>query len=195
MSTVADLITGEAQRQGVDPALALEVANAESGLNPNVSDSSAGAIGVFQLEPATAAQLGVNPRDLTQNISGGIRYLAQMLAQFGSIPAALAAYNWGPGSLAAAIAKYGPAWINHLPAETANYIAKITRNLGQQYTATVTPSSVTNAVLDLLAPGGSTDAAGTPAVPVPIGGSLTGLLILTGLALGVYIVAEVVFHD
>lgn len=139
---VADQIVQEAQRQGVDPQLAIEVASAESQLNQNAV-SSAGAIGIFQLEPATAAALGVNPYDVTQNIHGGISYLRQMLAQFGDPALALAAYNWGPGHLANAIAAYGARWpaiAPHAPAETQNYVAKILSNVQTQYAATLNPA-------------------------------------------------------
>jgi len=191
---ITDQIAQEAQRQGVDPALAIEVANAESGLDPNVADSSAGAIGLFQLEPATASQLGVNPRDVGQNIIGGIRYLAQMLAQFGSTAAALAAYNWGPGNLGGAMQKYGAAWAQHLPSETANYVAKILRNVAR-YQATVTPSSVANGVTQMLtpAPGGDQGAAVTPSDGG--GTSIAGLAIVAGLLVGAYILAEVFSGD
>lgn len=197
MPNVSDMIVQEAQRQGVDPSLALEVGRAESNLDPNVPDSTAGAIGVFQLEPATAAQLGVNPRDLTQNIRGGIRYLGQMLAQFGgSVPAALAAYNWGPGNLAKAIAQYATDWINHLPSETAHYISKIVSNLSQ-YKAAITPASVANGVKQVLLPSSPDDSqtvdAGAP--PPPSSSPLVPILILGALGLGAYIVSEVFSDD
>lgn len=136
---VAQTIIDTATRYGVNPALALEVATAESGMNPNTPDSSAGAIGIFQLEPATAAQLGVNPRDPVQNITGGVMYLQQMLSQFGDISEALAAYDWGPGNVARALAAYGAAWLQHAPGETQNYVAKILNGLGTQYSVSVGP--------------------------------------------------------
>jgi hypothetical protein len=135
---VAQTIIGTATTYGVNPALALEVATAESGMNPNTPDSSAGAIGIFQLEPATAAQLGVNPRDPAQNIDGGVRYLAQQLASFGDVSEALAAYDWGPGNVRNAMAKYGAAWLAHAPNETQGYVARILGNLGTQYSVSVT---------------------------------------------------------
>lgn len=190
---IADQITQEAQRQGVDPALAIEVARAESGLDPNVGDSPAGAIGLFQLEPATAAQLGVNPRDVMQNIAGGIRYLGMMLAQFGSIPAALAAYNWGPGNLGGAMQQYGTAWAQHLPAETSNYVAKIMRNLAS-YTATITPASVANGVTQLLTPAAPTDQGGAIATSDGLG-TMSGFAIVGAIIVGVYIFAEVFSGD
>jgi soluble lytic murein transglycosylase-like protein len=73
------------------------VARTESGLNP-AAVSSAGAIGVMQLMPRTAAELGVDPRDPAQNLLGGARYLRAQLDRFdGAIDLALAAYNAGAG--------------------------------------------------------------------------------------------------
>lgn len=120
-----DLITQEAQRQGVDPALALSVAQTESGTcqwapSGAVVVSSAGAIGVFQLEPGTAAQLGVDPTDVNQNIQGGITYLKQLYQKYGSWSQALAAYNWGPTKVNAAISS-GSAW----PTDVWNYVTSI----------------------------------------------------------------------
>ena len=124
------MITAAALRYGVDPSLAVAQARAESNLN-QAAMSPAGAIGVMQLMPATAAWLGVDPYNLAQNIDGGVRYLAMMLQQFGGdVKKALAAYNWGPGNLAKSLTKYGGDWISHLPAETAQYIARITAAVG-----------------------------------------------------------------
>lgn len=101
--SIRDLIIREAQAQGVDPNLALGVAHTESRLNQNAI-SPAGAIGVMQLMPGTAKDLGVNPRDLNQNIKGGVTYLRKMLDTFGGdVSKAVAAYNAGPGN----VMKYG----------------------------------------------------------------------------------------
>lgn len=126
-TSVAAMVQAAAVQYGVDPNLALAVAQRESGLNPNAT-SSAGAQGVMQLMPATAASLGVtNPYDPTQNINAGVRYLASLLSQYGGdTTKALAAYNWGPGNLNNAIAAYGGNWLSAAPAETQNYVAAIT---------------------------------------------------------------------
>lgn len=126
MASIQDMIVSEATAQGVDPQLALSVAQAESDFNPNAR-SPVGAMGVFQLMPATAAGLGVvDPFDAAQNIAGGVRYLSQMLSMWGGdAQKALASYNWGPGNVQKAVTLYGDSWIDHLPAETANYLNKI----------------------------------------------------------------------
>ena len=70
----------------------------ESAYNP-AAVSRAGAIGLGQLMPDTAAELGVDPQDWRQNLDGSARYLAMMLAEFGDMPLALAAYNAGPDAV------------------------------------------------------------------------------------------------
>jgi hypothetical protein len=93
-SGVASQIQAAAPAYGVPPALALAVAQRESGLNQAAVGTS-GEIGVFQLMPGTAAQLGVNPADLTANIDGGLTYLSQLYQQTGDWGTALEAYNGG----------------------------------------------------------------------------------------------------
>ena len=80
--------------------------------------SSAGAIGLGQLMPATARDLGVDPRDPLQNLDGSARYLAMMLETFGDPRLALAAYNAGPD----AVRQYGG-----IPPyrETQNHVARV----------------------------------------------------------------------
>ena len=92
----ADDITAAARDAGVDPRLLAAVAWSESGFDPSAR-SSAGAQGLVQLMPRTAASLGVDPLDPSQALAGGARYLAQQLSAFsGSPELALAAYNAGP---------------------------------------------------------------------------------------------------
>ena len=98
-----------------------------------------GALGLMQLMPGTAAQLGVNPHDPEQNVRGGALYLRQQIDRFGSIPLALAAYNAGPG----AVLRYGG-----IPPyrETQNYVSTIMRRWQPP------PSSHTAAASRIVAP-------------------------------------------
>lgn len=113
------LIAAAAQRHGIDPALLHGLVRAESNFNPNAV-SSAGAQGLCQLMPGTAAALGVtDPFDPAQSLDGGARYLRQQLDAFGGDPTlALAAYNAGPG----AVRRHGgvPPY-----AETQAYVRKV----------------------------------------------------------------------
>jgi soluble lytic murein transglycosylase-like protein len=121
---ILTLLTGAAKQHGVDPRLAIAVARTESGLSPEAK-SSAGAIGIMQLMPETAATLGVqNVQDPRQNIDGGVRYLRQLLDKFdGNTEKALAAYNAGPQ----AVQEY-----DGVPPyqETVEYVAKVKKLYG-----------------------------------------------------------------
>lgn len=124
MPAVEDQIVATAQVYGVDPNLALRVAGRESGFHPEAR-GAAGEIGVFQLLPATAADLGVDPYDLADNIRGGVMYLRQLIDQFGDLIPAVAAYNWGPGRVAAAISQWGVDWLTHAPGSVQAYVSGI----------------------------------------------------------------------
>ncbi|MFT4714925.1 MAG: soluble lytic murein transglycosylase-like protein [Paracoccaceae bacterium] len=80
---------------GVPKELFTRLVQAESNWNPTVI-SPAGAIGLAQLMPATAAILGVDPLDPKANLEGGALYLKQQYQRFGSWKLAIAAYNAGP---------------------------------------------------------------------------------------------------
>lgn len=94
---------------------------------PDVIDGSrispTGDIGIAQFQPATAAELGVDPTDPFASIDAAARYLRQLYDQFGSWDAALAAYNWGPGN----VQRKG---IGAAPASTVAYFSKILADVG-----------------------------------------------------------------
>lgn len=146
-AAIPQMIANSASTYGVPAQISLEVAMRESSLNQNAR-GAAGEIGVYQLMPSTAAGLGVNPSDLTQNIQGGNQYLAQLYARFGDWGAALAAYNWGPGNVANAIAVYGANWFSAIPSSTQDYVQSILGNAGTQYTPAITPDSLVNGAGD-----------------------------------------------
>lgn len=115
---VKNKIIDEAIKQGVDPNLALGIAETESHFNQNAK-SQAGAIGIFQLMPNTAKGLGINPYDEDDNIKGGIKYIKQLLNAFnGDEQKALAAYNWGIGN----VNRKG---LQQAPKETREYVPKV----------------------------------------------------------------------
>ena len=117
-----ELIDQAAERYKVDPDLVRAVVTAESDFDPTCV-STAGAMGLMQLMPETAEDLGISdPFDPAQNIDGGTRYLSKMLARFdGNLNKALAAYNWGPSNVERG---------GSLPAETRNYLKKVARFRG-----------------------------------------------------------------
>lgn len=111
-------ISSTATAYALDPKLVEAVAWRESRFRSGAL-SNKGAIGVMQLMPGTARDLGVDPHDTAQNIRGGTIYLRRMLSEFGGdVRLALAAYNAGPG----AVRKHGgvPPY-----AETQAYVTSI----------------------------------------------------------------------
>jgi hypothetical protein len=125
------LFAAAGAKYGVSPQLLSAVARAESGYNPSAT-SGAGALGLMQIMPSTAASLGVDPMNPVQAIDGAARILAGNLSKFGgSVQLAVAAYNAGAG----AVSRY-----NGIPpyAETQNYVRRVLSYAGLSPAATAT---------------------------------------------------------
>jgi hypothetical protein len=113
----------EGSKYNLDPSLIRHVLLKETGgLKEKASAvSPAGAIGVMQLMPGTARDMGVkDPYDPVQNIEGGVKYLAKMQRKYDDPKIAAIAYNWGPGNTDRWLAQGGD--FNRLPRETQGYI-------------------------------------------------------------------------
>jgi soluble lytic murein transglycosylase-like protein len=123
----ATALTHAAAAANVSPTLLSALVWQESRWNPQAL-SPKGAMGLAQLMPATARNLGVNPADPIANLIGGARYLRMLLDQFdGDVEKALAAYNAGPGRVRSA---------GGVPAiaETRNYVSSIVRRISANFT-------------------------------------------------------------
>jgi len=114
-----EVITSACERFAVDPHLVQAVIKAESNFDPEAV-SNKGAIGLMQLMPDTAREMGVSdPFDPVENIHGGVGYLSQLLNSLnGDVSLALAAYNAGPKRVMS---------YNGIPPfrETVNYIKRV----------------------------------------------------------------------
>jgi hypothetical protein len=117
---IEEMIREVSARYRVDPALVRAVIQTESNWNTSAV-SRKGALGLMQLVPGTAQQLGVNNAfDPKQNLDGGVRYLHTLLERYnGDLDRTLAAYNAGPGAVdrAGGIPRYR---------ETREYVHKVT---------------------------------------------------------------------
>lgn len=118
LSTVVNAATSN----GIPPSLLAALLSHESGFNPSAV-SPAGAVGIAQFMPSTAAGLGVNPYDPVSAINGAARLIASYVKQFGSYSDALAAYNSSSG----AVEKYGG--IPPYP-ETQAYVKNVLASAG-----------------------------------------------------------------
>jgi soluble lytic murein transglycosylase-like protein len=147
---VSRLVRSIAQEEGFDADLAETIAWAESDLGASQGPSKAGALGIMQLMPGTAADLGVSDRCDTQaNVRAGLRYLKSLYDEFGDPLLMLAAYNSGPNSV------YKAQGIPVNP-ETAEYIVKILNRW--KFGGVVKKSALTKSETLAAAPPASEDA-------------------------------------
>lgn len=115
------LASTAAKKYGLPDGLLEAVITAESNWNPKAR-SSAGALGIAQIMPPTAKDLGIDPLDPVQAIDGAARHLARLNKKFGNLDNTIAAYNAGEGN----VQKYGG-----IPPfkETQNYVPKVKANM------------------------------------------------------------------
>lgn len=95
----AELFNAAGVRYGVSPRVLAAIGYVESRFQTDVV-SSAGAVGMMQFLPSTAASMGVDPKDPASAIDGAARYLRSGIDRFGNLEMAIAAYNVGPGAVA-----------------------------------------------------------------------------------------------
>ena len=117
-NNINEIVEKYAQKNNLDKSLVNAVIQAESNFH-NKAVSPAGAQGLMQLMPLTAQNLGVdNPFNPEENISGGTKYLKNLISRYDSVELGLAAYNAGPAN----VNKYGG-----IPPydETRNYVKKV----------------------------------------------------------------------
>jgi hypothetical protein len=146
-STALTAISNASAATGVPISLLTAQALQESGGNQDAVGSS-GEIGLMQLLPSTAAQLGVDPTDINDNAMGGALYDQQLYEQYGSWDLALAAYNSGEGTVNNAVANYGSNWTSGVPASTQNYVTNILGGSGLATTASA-PGGISTLADDL----------------------------------------------
>jgi hypothetical protein len=120
MTDYDELIRQAAVKYNLDPGRFKRQLQVESGLNPNIVNPKSGAAGIAQFMRATARGLGIDPMDPKQAIPASAQLMRAHLNNYqGDYDKALAAYNWGPGN----VQRKG---MENMPAETRNYIQKIT---------------------------------------------------------------------
>lgn len=123
-----DEIREAANRYGIDPTAMLNLGQAESAGNP-YAVSPAGAGGLFQHMPGTAAEMGIDRFNPGQSIDGGVGYFDKMTDKYESPLLADVAYNWGPGNLDKLMEREGTRDLGELyddlPKETQDHLYKV----------------------------------------------------------------------
>jgi hypothetical protein len=130
------MIRAEAERQGIDPEVALllfrqESAGDKKAIGPKTRKTGEQAVGLGQLMEAAAKEMGIKPeerKDPAKNIQASIGYFKKQLNRFGTYEKAAAAYNWGPGNMETHIAdsvEKNRDFRVGLPKETAGYLTKV----------------------------------------------------------------------
>ncbi|WP_125152883.1 lytic transglycosylase domain-containing protein [Clostridium rectalis] len=129
--TIDELVEKASKKYCIDKELLFAVIKQESDFDPNCT-SYMGAMGLMQLMPETASDLGINnPYNIEENIDGGAKHLRGYLNMYGNCKElALAAYNAGPGTLQNRGVKNVEA-INRLPYETRDYVKKVMKYYGK----------------------------------------------------------------
>lgn len=130
-SDIEKAVDKASKKYNVDKSLIMSIIKQESSFVPYAT-SNAGAMGLMQLMPDTAKELGVkDPYDIEENVDGGTKYLSDLLEMYGNTKElALSAYNAGSGTLK----RYGvdsADKITKLPSETQNYVKKIMKSYGK----------------------------------------------------------------
>jgi soluble lytic murein transglycosylase-like protein len=157
-ATTEEIISAYAKQHKIPPALALSVAEQESGFD-NKAVSGKGARGIFQLMPDTAKELGVDPDDPIQNIQGGIKYLKQLSDKYnGDVNKTLMAYNGGMGNVDRGT----------ISPDAQVYATDVMRRLSTRMRTQATTPAPTSAGAVTTAAGAPVAAAGAPA-PTPAG--------------------------
>jgi hypothetical protein len=126
-SVYPDLAVQDARRAGIDPILFVRQIQLESDFDPNAV-SAAGAIGIAQFLPSTAASLTppLDPTDPVASLAVAAEVMANNVRTYsGDYAKALAAYNAGDGAVQQAIATFGTSWLEHLPTQTILYVHRI----------------------------------------------------------------------